>query len=138
MADRVRKVNYCYLTLPTRAGHGARVLGELKDADVNLLAFSGFPAKRGKAQLDLLTDDLAAVRRVARQNGWRLSPSKKAFLVQGDDKVGAIHRHIERLADRRINVTAADAVAAGRGRYGMILWVKPKDYARAARALNAK
>ena len=138
MADRVRKVNYCYLTVPTRAGHGARVLGELKDANVNLLAFSGFPAKGGKAQLDLLTDDLAAVRRVARQNGWRLSPSKKAFLVQGDDKVGAIHRHIERLADRRINVTAADAVAAGRGRYGMILWVKPKDYARAARALNAK
>ncbi len=138
MADRVRKVNYCYLTVPTRAGHGARVLGELKDADVNLLAFSGFPAKGGKAQLDLLTDDPAAVRRVARQNGWRLSPSKKAFLVQGDDKVGAIHRHIERLADRRINVTAADAVAAGRGRYGMILWVKPKDYARAARALNAK
>ncbi len=138
MADRVRKVNYCYLTVPTRAGHGARVLGELKDADVNLLAFSGFPAKGGKAQLDLLTDDLAAVRRVARQNGWRLSPSKKAFLVQGDDKVGGIHRHIERLADRRINVTAADAVAAGRGRYGMILWVKPKDYARAARALNAK
>jgi len=138
MADRVRKVNYCYLTVPTRAGHGASVLGELKDADVNLLAFSGFPAKGGKAQLDLLTDDLAAVRRVARQNGWRLSPSKKAFLVQGDDKVGAIHRHIERLADRRINVTAADAVAAGRGRYGMILWVKPKDYARAARALNAK
>ena len=138
MADRVRKVNYCYLTVPTRAGHGARVLGELKDADVNLLAFSGFPAKGGKAQLDLLTDDLAAVRRVARQNGWGLSPSKKAFLVQGDDKLGAIHRHIERLADRRINVTAADAVAAGRGRYGMILWVKPKDYARAARALNAK
>ena len=138
MADRVRKVNYCYLTVPTRAGHGARVLGELKDADVNLLAFAGFPAKGGKAQLDLLTDDAAAVRRVARQKGWRLSPSKKAFLVQGDDKVGAIHRHIERLADRRINVTAADAVAAGRGRYGMILWVKPKDYARAAKALNAK
>ncbi len=138
MADRVRKVNYCYLTVPTRAGHGARVLGEIKDANVNLLAFSGFPAKGGKAQLDLLTDDLAAVRRVARQNGWRLSPTKKAFLVQGDDKVGAVHRQIERLADRRINVTAADAVAAGRGRYGMILWVKPKDYARAAKALNAK
>ena len=33
---------------------------------------------------------------------------------------------------------AADAVAAGRGRYGMILWVKDKDYARAARALGAR
>jgi hypothetical protein len=35
-------------------------------------------------------------------------------------------------------VTAADAIAAGQGRYGMLLWVKAKDYARAARALKAK
>ena len=42
------------------------------------------------------------------------------------------------LADERINVTAVDGVAAGRQRYGMILWVKPKDYARASRVLRAK
>ncbi len=35
-------------------------------------------------------------------------------------------------------VTAVDAAAAGKGRYGMILWVKPKNYARAARALGAR
>ncbi|UCG12895.1 MAG: hypothetical protein JSU72_20915 [Deltaproteobacteria bacterium] len=46
--------------------------------------------------------------------------------------------HLTKLATKKINVTAADAVAAGKGRYGMILWVKPKDYAKAARALNAK
>ncbi|MHC5015079.1 MAG: hypothetical protein ACYTGM_11340 [Planctomycetota bacterium] len=34
MADRVRKVNYCYMTVPARAGHGAKILGELKDAGV--------------------------------------------------------------------------------------------------------
>ncbi|MHC4383718.1 MAG: hypothetical protein ACYS0J_12890 [Planctomycetota bacterium] len=38
MADRVRKVNYCYMTVPARAGHGAKILGELKDAGVDLLA----------------------------------------------------------------------------------------------------
>ena len=27
---------------------------------------------------------------------------------------------------------------AGKGRYGMLLWVKPKDYAKAARILKAK
>ena len=47
-------------------------------------------------------------------------------------------RHIQKLADNRINVTAADALCAGKGRYGMLLWVKPKDYARASRALRAK
>jgi hypothetical protein len=35
-------------------------------------------------------------------------------------------------------VVAADAVTAGKGRWGMILWVSPKNYARAARTLKAK
>ncbi|MHC4415660.1 MAG: hypothetical protein ACYS0G_10280 [Planctomycetota bacterium] len=138
MADRVQKINYCYMTVPARAGYGAKVLGQLREADVNLLAFTGFPAKAGKAQLDLIARNLTPVRRVARDNGWRVSDTKKGFLVQGDDKVGAVHRHIQKLADQRINVTAADAVAAGKGRYGMLLWVKAKDYARAARTLKAR
>jgi hypothetical protein len=33
-----------------------------------------------------------------------------------------VHRHLQQLADAGINVTAADAVSAGQGRYGMILW----------------
>ena len=61
-----------------------------------------------------------------------------AVITAHVSSVGAVHRHIAKLADAGINVTAADAVAAGNGRYGMILWVKPKDYARAARALNAR
>ncbi len=138
MADRVRKVNYCYAKVSARAGQGAAVLEEIQSAGVNLLAFSGFPIGGGKAQLDLVTQDMAAVRRVARKNGWRLSKTKKAFLIQGDDRVGACHRQLRKLADRKINVTAVDALAAGKGRYAMILWVKPKVYARAARVLRAK
>jgi hypothetical protein len=138
MADRVRKVNYCYAKVSARAGQGAAVLDEVQKAGVNLLAFSGFPIGGGKAQLDLVADDMAAVRRVARKNGWRLSKTKKAFLIQGDDRVGACQRQLQKLADQKINVTAVDAVAAGKGRYAAILWVKPQAYARAARVLRAK
>jgi len=134
----VRKVNYCYVTVPNRAGQGAEVLGTLKKEGVNLLAYSGFPVKGGKAQLDMVATSITPIRRIARKNGWRLSPAKKGFLIQGADRLGAVQRHIGRLADRRINVTAADAVCAGKGQYGMMLWVKPKDYTRAARALKAK
>lgn len=137
MAHRVRKVNYCYVTVPSRAGQGANILGELKAAGVNLLAFSGFPTKKGKAQLDLIATNMSPIKRVAKNNGWRLSKVKKGFLVQGNDEIGAAHRHLEKLAEQKINVTAADAVAAGGGRYGMIFWVKPKDYSRAAKALRA-
>lgn len=138
MAYRVRKVSYCYIKLTQRAGQGIKVLEALNEAKVNLLALTGFPIGGGKAQLDLVPEDLAAVRRVAKKQGWKLSTTKRGFLVQGDDQVGIGYRVLKRLADMKINVTAADAVAAGKGRFGMILWVKPKDYNRAARALNAK
>lgn len=138
MADSVKKVAYCYTRVPSRAGNGAKLLETIKDEDINLLAFSGFPAGGGKAQLDFVAEDTAGLRKVARKNGWRLSKNKRAFLITGGDSMGAVHRHVRKLAEKRINVTAADAVCAGKGRYGMILWVKQKDYARAARALKAK
>jgi hypothetical protein len=137
MPDRVRKVNYCYPIVPNRAGQGARLLAELERAGVNLLAYSGFPVGGGRSQLDLVLEEMGPLRRLARRNGWRLSKVKKGFLIQGTDEVGAVHRHLQKLAKAGINVIAADAVAAGKGRYGMILWVKPRDYGRAAKALGA-
>ena len=137
MADRVRRVSYCYVMVPSRPGQGAKILGALKDAGVDLLAYSGFPAGGGRAQIDIVSTDLGAVGRVARKQGWRLSKAKKGFLVQGEDRVGAVQRHLQKLAGGGVNVTAADAVTAGKGRYGMILWVKAKDYAKAARLLGA-
>ena len=133
-----RKVHYCHVTVPNRTGQGASVLGELKAADVNLLAYSGFPGRSGKAQLDLVAASLTPIRRVGRKNGWKMSSAKKGFLIQGKDRPGAVHQQMQRLADRNINVTAADTVAAGKGQYGMLLWVKDRDYSRAARALKAK
>jgi hypothetical protein len=138
MPDRVRRVNYCYAIVPNRAGQGARILAELKDAGVNLLAYSGFPIGGGRSQLDFVVEKMGPLRRLARKNGWRLSKGSKGFLVQGADEVGALHRHVQKLSNAGINVTAADAVAAGQGRYGMILWVKPRDYRRAAKALGAR
>jgi hypothetical protein len=138
MADRVTKVNYCYVKVPNRAGQGAAVLGQLREAGVSLVAYSGFPESGGRAQLDFVPQDMAALKRAARRYGWRLGAVKKAFVISGADRLGAVHGHIAKLARARINVVAADAVCAGQGRYGMILWVRPKDYARAARVLGAR
>jgi hypothetical protein len=138
MADSVKRVNYCYIKVPNRAAQGDAVLHELREGGVNLLAYTGFPIGKGKSQLDFVPEDMAAFRRVARKNGWRVSKVKKGFLITGKDQVGAAQRHFSKLADAKINITAADAVCAGKGRYGMILWVSPNNYARAARALKAK
>ncbi len=138
MPDQVQKVNYCYTMVSNRPGQGGKVLAAVAGAGINLDAFSGFPRGAGRAQLDFVTTKMPALRRVASQNGWRLSPVKKAFLITGVNGAGVVARHIDRLAEAGIGITAADAVCAGMGRYGMILWVKPRDYARAARALKAR
>jgi hypothetical protein len=137
MADDIRRVDYFYVTVPNKPGEGARALGTLRDAGVDLLAFSGFPSGRG-AQMDFVPADAAAFRRVAKQEKWKVTGPKKAFLIAGDDRgAGVVADLMQKLADANINVTAMDAVVAGRGRYGAILWTDPRSVARAAKVLGA-
>ncbi|MGH7267783.1 MAG: hypothetical protein ACREMB_23450 [Candidatus Rokuibacteriota bacterium] len=136
MADTVRKVQYFYIMAPDKPGEGARALATLKDAGVNLLAFSGFPAGK-RAQLDFVPENPAAFRAAAKQAKWKVTGPKVAFVVEGEDRRGAVADLLGRLADAKINVTATDAVCAGAGRYGVLFWVKPRDVNRAAKVLGA-
>ena len=63
-------------------------------------------------------EDTAAFRKVARKAGWKLSPRKTGFLIEGEDEPGAFLHLVSRLAEAKINVTAAAAVCAGQKRYG--------------------
>jgi hypothetical protein len=137
MADVVKKVAYFATEVADRPGEAARVLGALADAGVNLLAFSGFPRGR-KSQLDIIPEDVKAFKAAAKKAKMATRPQKFGFLVQGDDRKGAVAEILKKLADKLINVTAIDAVSAGAGRYAAILWVKPADVAKAAKALGAK
>ena len=136
MAETVRQVEYFYVMVPNKPGEGVRYLTALKEAGINLLAFSGFPEGRG-SQLDFVPEDAAAFRQFARSAKWKLTGPKRAFLLAGDDRVGAIADVHAALAGARINVTAIDAVCAGAGRFGAILWVASRDVAKAAKLLGA-
>jgi hypothetical protein len=136
MADIVRKVAYFAMDVPNKPGEGARALGALADAGVNLLAFSGFPSGR-KAQLDFIPEDVVAFKNAVKAAKIKTRPQKFGFLVQGDDRKGAVAGLLRTMADKKINVTAVDAVSAGVGRYAAILWVATKDVSKAAKALGA-
>lgn len=136
MADSIRKVDYFKVTISNRTGEGAKVLGALKEAGVSLLAFSGFPRGRS-VQLDLVPKDGAAFRKAARRAGIEIAGTKACFILQGRDRAGAIAAVAAKLAAAGVSITALDAVAAGGGRYGAILWVAPADVAKAAKALSA-
>lgn len=137
MADAVRRVDYYYATVPDAPGEGQRILAALEESGVNLLAFLGFPVGSGRSQIDLVPEDPQSLRDAADRAGIILSEAKRAFLVQGDDRVGAVADTTAKLAEANVNVTAVAATAAGSGRFGLIVWVAPDDYERAAGALGA-
>lgn len=136
MANTVEQVEYYYTLVPDQPGEGTTVLNALKRAGVNLLAYTGFPASATRAQLDFVPSDRDAFLAAARNAGIKLVGPKVAFLLQGDDRVGAVADVLAKLADARINVVAMNAVTAGEGRYGAILWVKPRNVRRAANLLG--
>lgn len=136
MPDEIRKVDYWYITVDNEPGAGARVLETLRDRGVNLRAFHGFPSA-GRAQLDLVPEDGQKLREAAEAADLSLSERKRALFAQGEDRVGVIAEILGKLASAGINVLAIDAVAAGAGRYGALLWVAPADYDRAASTLGA-
>jgi len=136
MADTIRLVEYFYIAAPDKPGEGARALNTLSEAGVNLLAFSAFPQGR-RAQLDFIPADSAAFKQAAKQAKWKVVGPKRGFLMQGDDRVGAIAELLQRLGAAKINVTAIDAVAVADGQYGAIFWVSPKDVKKTASLLGA-
>jgi hypothetical protein len=136
MADTIKKVAYFAMDVANKPGEASRVLQALSQAGVNLLAFSGFPRGR-RAQLDFVPEDSARFKKALTRAKLKARPKKTGFLVQGEDRLGAVAEVLQKLAETKINVTAVDAVCAGNGRYGAILWVKPLDVKKAAKGLKS-
>lgn len=136
MADRVRVMDYFYVGVPDKPGVGASVLGQLKEAGAHQTVIHSFPTGR-RAQIDFFPSDPATFKAAARKAGWKVAGPKKAFVIEGADRTGALVRYFDKLGKAKINVTAASALTAGAGRFGAVLWVKQRDVRRAAKVLGA-
>jgi prephenate dehydratase len=136
MADVVRKVYYYSTSVPDQPGQAFRVLQTFVCAGIDLLACSG--TKRGRrAHIDVVPGDARRFGAAVRKAGLVFSQKKAGFLIQGADRTGALATHLQRLAERGINVSAVDGLVAGAGRWGAIVWVDDADVARAGRVLRA-
>jgi len=135
MAYRVRRVGYFYLTLDDEPGAGYRVLSELAQLGVNLLAFTGVPVGPQRIQLTVFPDDETSFLATARQS-FKPDGPHPAILVQGDDELGALASVHERLHDAQVNVYASHGVTDGAGTFGYVLYVRPDKYDKAVAALG--
>jgi hypothetical protein len=136
VANTVRRIDYFTVEIADQPGEAVRVLSKLKDAGVHLLVAVGFPTTGNKGQLSLVPTDPDSLSKATRAPGIKVGAQKQAFFVQGADRPGAAAELLKKVADAKINVTAFSATAAKSGEFGMVLWVKPEDVAKASKSLG--
>ena len=137
MADAIRKVEYFSILVPNAPAKAFGVLSTLVSAGINLLACSGIPRGR-RAQIDVVPDDARKFKAAVKKAGLTFTPEKSGFMIQGSDRPEALTEHLKKLGDKGINVTGIDALSAGEGRWGAIIWVEQAAVRQAAKTLGAK
>lgn len=136
MADSVQLVSFYSVTLPNKLGQGIAVLSAIQAAGVNLLAFWGYPVKGRKVQFDIVPEKAGELARALKKTGLEAGPRKQALLIAGVDRPGALADSFAKLAGGGIDVFAAQAVAAGEGRYACLLQIAEADLKKAKKLLG--
>ena len=136
MAFTIRRVQYFYSAVPDTPGEGYKLLSQLAEHGVNLLAFTAVPVGPLRTQLTLFPERPDLLDEVARRSGMQLDGPHPALLVLGEDRLGALAAIHERLYEAKVNVYASTGVTDGRGGFGCVLYVRPEELDRAAPALG--
>jgi predicted amino acid-binding ACT domain protein len=136
MSFTIRRVDYFYTTVKDQPGEAYKLLSELAALGVNLLAFSGVPMGPMRTQFTLFPEDALKLADAAKKAGFGLDGPTSALLVQGDDELGALADIHRKLYEANVNVYASSGVADGRGSFGYVIYVRPEEYDRAAKALG--
>ena len=132
MADMIRTAQYFKVQIADKPGTLAGMLAPLREAGANLMAVHAFPRNR-RTQVDVVPEDPTTFKNIAKEHKLKMQGPKMCLLLDGDDRPGALTDLTDRLGSARINLTAVTGLTAGQGRFGAILWVKPRDVKKAAK-----
>lgn len=136
MAYTIQRVEYYYATVQDRPGEAYRLLTDLASWGVNLLAFNAVPAGDKHTHLALFPEDSDPLVRSAKRTGLALTGPHHAFLIRGDDELGALAHIHRRLYQANVNVYASSGISDGHGGYGYVVYVRAEDVKSAAAALE--
>ena len=136
MALTIRKSEYFYTTVVDQPGEAYKILTQLEEIGINLLAFTAIPMGPERTQFTIFPEDKNMLIEAAREAKFTLDGPHPAILVQGDDELGALTDIHNKLYRANINVYASNGVTDGKGSFGYVLYIKPEEYERAADALE--
>lgn len=136
MAFTIRPVEYYYANVRDELGAAYRVLRQLADLGVNLLAFTAVPSGPDLAQFALFPEDPRKLQAEARNAQLPLDGPYHALLVRGDDELGALASVHEQLLRAGVDVYASSGVTDDRGAFGYVVYVRENQFERAVEALG--
>lgn len=136
MAFNILRVNYFKTIVKDQPGEGYKLLSQLENLGVNLLAFTAVPLGSIQTQLRLFPEDSSKLLNEAGRVGLELDGPHPALLVSGDDKLGALARIHEKLYRANVNIFSSSGMTDGRGCFGYIIYVRSDDYERAVAVLK--
>ena len=136
MSYKIRKVEYFYCSVVDQPGEAYKMLSQLEQGGINLLAFTAIPVGPDRTQLTLFPEVASKLTSQAKNSGLNLDGPHPAILVQGDDELGALADIHQILYEAKVNVYASNGVTDSNGSFGYLLYVRPEDYVKAAAALK--
>ncbi|UCD24850.1 MAG: hypothetical protein JSW51_02730 [Gemmatimonadota bacterium] len=137
MISSVADVEYFSIVVADKPGEARKLLEFLSEKSVNLLALTAFPLSEGESRIDFFPEDPATLKEAAEDANVSLVGPRRAFLIQGEDKIGALYDFHLKLSNAGINVHASMGVVDGTGRFGYMIWVDPADHEQAAQVLRS-
>ncbi len=136
MAFTIRSVEYYYANVRDELGAAYRVLSQLTELGVKLLAFTAVPSGPSLAQFALFPEDPNKLVALGRAAGLPLDGPYHALLVQGDAELGALAGVHEQLVGAGVDIYASSGVTDGRGSFGYVVYVREEQFEKAANALG--
>jgi len=137
MMLNVRNTEYFSIRIKDSPENAYELLARLASEEVSLLAFSAVPFGPNHVELTIFPDRSDAFMQLAKKLGWVVTGPQHAFLVQGDDHLGALADIQRMLLEADVQIYAASGVTDGSGHFGYVIYFKDEDHERAARALGA-
>jgi predicted amino acid-binding ACT domain protein len=136
MAFTIRRVDYFHFSVQDRPGEAYKLLTLLAEVGVNLLAFTAIPHGPMRTELTLFPESTSQLQSAATKARMAMDGPHHALLAQGDDELGALAGVHERIYEAGVNVASASGVTDGRGSYGYVIYVRPEEFDKVAKALG--
>jgi hypothetical protein len=136
MAIKILKAQYFYTSVQDQPGEAYKLLGQLENIGVNLLAFTAIPMGEERTQFTLFPEDTNELQQAAENAGFTLDGPHAALIVQGDDELGALTDLHKKLYQANVNVYTSSGVTDGKGSFGYVVYIRAEEMDKAVSALG--